>query len=143
MIRFSYDPVGGELLYSFSEHYYYAPDYIIQKLNLKTGESVELGEGTHPVWSPDRSRIAYVRGDGIYTMGAGGENPTLLWSGDWHNPFSPWTPTPRWSPDGKWITYFDCKKAECYRDFTIFRIPSDGGAPQEIVTGGMNASWKP
>ena len=78
------------------------------------------------VWSPDRARLAYFsveKGDPIYVADGDGGNPRRIFfseSGD-HNHFL------AWSPDGRWIYFAHGRQS--VSEFDMWRIPSDGGAP--------------
>jgi Tol biopolymer transport system component len=59
-------------------------------------EGALVGAGTQPAWSADGSRLAFVRGGGLYVAGAHGENPRRVASQ---------ASSPAWSPDGRRLVY--------------------------------------
>jgi tricorn protease len=89
-------------------------------------------------WSPDGTRIAYVRGRGdLWSADAQGQNARKL--------FASWNaPDYNWSPDGKWFVY-----AQSDNDFNrdIWLMPSDGsGKPFNLSRHPYNESnpvWSP
>lgn len=156
------DPTTQELLYGFVENYLGRlkdlngnlfssnedPSFHIIKLNLQTGDRMDLGEGINPSWSQDATQIAYIGFEGLYTMGANGDSPILLqeeYFFDQRYPpkFSINAPIPRWSPDGRWLLYHGCNQSNCESGYSIYKIPTNGGAAQILVSGGMNPNWKP
>jgi len=85
-------------------------------------------------WSPDGTRIVYVRpgetrGDAIVIADANGGNPRDLVSarGGWH------THWPAWSPDGRFVYFFQTIATWNGEPSEIFRVPASGGEPQIIV----------
>ena len=82
-------------------------------------------------WSPDGSRIVFDTAlDGnhdIYVISAGGGRPVRLTT-------APGLDGPGdWSADGQWIYYASEAKGGVWN---IWRIPSDGGSPEQITTQG-------
>ncbi len=83
--------------------------------------------------SPDRQRIAYVQSygfqiDEIYTIKADGSGPSrFIASGAF----------PSWSPDGKWIAFFDNNslKKKYLDDLSLPTIT--------VASGGFNPFWSP
>jgi TolB protein len=75
------------------------------------GAAKMLGEGVFPVWSPDGSRVAFLRDSQLYVMNADGGGVRQLTSGDKINSYSEyagWSDPPiGWSPDGTRIDYVD------------------------------------
>jgi WD40 repeat protein len=55
-----------------------------------TGAMRTLGLASEPAWSPDGSKLAYVRGGQVYVAGSDGSGETLVGPGE----------DPAWSPDG-------------------------------------------
>lgn len=66
------------------------------------GEPRQLTRGTHPQWSPDGKRIAFLRNRtaAIYVIDADGGRATRL-EGD--KPVWPEPAAGAWSPDGRWL----------------------------------------
>lgn len=78
--------------------------YTLLRLDPASGESQELGQvevpWLHtPLWSPDRSRLAYIAaGRGLVIAGPGGEDPRLVAAGDTSIPLA-------WSPAGTRLAF--------------------------------------
>ncbi len=85
-------------------------------------------------WSPDGTRIVYVRpgetrGDAIVVADANGGSSRELVSarGGWH------THWPAWSSDGKFVYFFQTIATWNGEPSEIFRVPASGGEPQIVV----------
>jgi len=109
--------------------------------NGKTRRLLQLGDAAWPRWSPDGSRIAFVRlGDAysdLYVASSDGRDIRQLTRN--RPAFTPgsyqyvqnavWALSPAWSPDGTAIVYVsDLNTVKNY----LWLIPSDGGTPQRI-----------
>lgn len=87
-----------------------------------------------PAWSPDASRIAFARGDSIYTVNADGSNITKVASAE------RFANDPAWSPNGRRIVFDGLD--------TIYVVDADGSDRTLILDGtpgsgpGMPA-WSP
>lgn len=90
-------------------------------------DEVELGEGFLPAYSPDGSKIAFVKGNGetsdIYVMNADGSQKTKLTNGGYNV-------GPAFSPDGKSIAY-----ARDENGFHIFTMDADGKNKKQLDLG--------
>ena len=101
-----------------------------------------LADDDSPSWSPDGSRIAFVReappepgnekDNDIYVIDArAGATPKQLT--DFVGPDGG---RPAWSPDGKWIAFTrgDEPRFSAYHLNKLTVVPSDGSAPARVVT---------
>lgn len=93
--------------------------------NLETGETTLLGNGYQPAFSPDGSKIAYVKyasnakSCSIWTMDIDGGNQAQLTDAK-----SGFASKPCWSPDGKQIAFQATNKNK--KDADIYVINVDG-----------------
>jgi TolB protein len=112
--------------------------------------SSALSSGTfsdmHPSWSPDFTRIAFVRiswnglAYTLWTMLANGSSQRQLTHG------TSVVAEPAWSPDGKAIAFRG--SANGGRTFDLFVIGATGGAIRNVTrnpagVGALNPSWSP
>ncbi len=58
-----------------------------------------------PRWSPDGTKIVFIREGDLYIMGADGSNPLLIVAGGGSAFAVNSIKTPNWSPDGKFLFY--------------------------------------
>jgi Tol biopolymer transport system component len=77
-----------------------------------TGE-ILLADGNSPAWSPDGSKIAFLKEQDLYIMNSDGTNQHKLTSGV--------RGAPAWSPDGNYLAFKGFVTA-----YDIFRINSSG-----------------
>ena len=106
---------------------------------------------THPSWSPDGKRIAFIsRRDGhfigefgltseIYVIDADGGNEQRLTENRKHDS------SPSWSPDGKWIVFAADRKGDDV-NFEIYVMDADGGNLQRLTNNRVDdwsPSWSP
>jgi Tol biopolymer transport system component len=108
-----------------------------------TGDVAQLtmqGDSIFPRWSPDGTRIAFVRlagaGRGIYVMDADGSNLIQLTSPDRplrdHDMF--------WSPDSGAIVFTRGYLTEARHLGDVYVVPVTGGEPQLVISDSI-AAW--
>ena len=92
-----------------------------------------------PTWSPDGTKIAFVRGDSIsdvYVMNADGSGQQRLTDGQFP------VATPSWSPDGSRIAYARAPVFNGNPAFHIYVMNADGSNVREL-TSGSAMDWMP
>ena len=105
--------------------------------NLKTGETTLLGNGYQPCFSPDGSKIAYVKYSSdakscsIWTMNVDGSEQVQVTDAKQGYAFHP-----RWSPDGTKLVFQASKKDK--KDFDIYLIDTDGN---NLIQVTINQSY--
>lgn len=143
----SYSPDGKSLLYGLQTGELGFHVYHIMKMDVETRQTIEVGAGLSPSWSPDGKQIACLKTDGIYVMNADGSQSRQVLKHIFFDPTEPTdiidAPLPRWSPDGKWLVYHRCNKAECgLFDNTIFKLELSTGLETELAPAGLFPDWK-
>lgn len=143
---FSYFSSTQDLVYGLivDPDSYYTQYQLVLK-NLETGTTTNLAEGINPSWSPDGTRVAYIGMDGLFILDLSdpGSQTRQILSTPFFDPID--DPTPSWSPDGEWLVYHRCEAAGIctWKDATIYKISSSGGAEEAILQGGEYPSWRP
>lgn len=100
--------------------------------NLKTGETTLLGNGYMPCFSPDGTKIAYVKYSSdakscsIWTMNIDGTEQIQLTDAKKGYAYNP-----RWSPDGKHLIFQSSKKDK--KDFDLYIIDTDGNNLTQVT----------
>ncbi|MGN0205975.1 MAG: hypothetical protein ACI4BC_01910 [Muribaculaceae bacterium] len=100
--------------------------------NLKTGESILLGNGYQPSFSPDGKKIVYVKYSSdakscsIWIMDIDGNNPIQITDAKKGYAYHP-----RFSPDGKKIVFDSWKKDK--KDTDIYVIDIDGNNLTQVT----------
>jgi Tol biopolymer transport system component len=98
----------------------------IKVLDTETGWEVLLTKGTHPVWSPDGSRIAFLRDDNLWVMNIDGSQQTRL-----TNPRQPFVQEPFWLSDGPRLLFaYVPPMAE-----SVYLINPDGSGEVSLADG--------
>lgn len=100
--------------------------------NLETGETILMGNGYQPTFSPDGKLIAYVKYStdakscSIWTMNLDGDNQVQITDARKGYSFYP-----RWSPDGKKIVFQTSKKDK--KDADLYIVDIDGNNLTQIT----------
>lgn len=104
------------------------------------------GAEAHPVYSPDGSKIAFVRANDIWTMNADGTGQVAITGTE--GPDN----EPAWSPDGSQIVYVSNHNIPGTVPITtgpeLFVTPATGGAQRQVTNTPSNAAsgapqWSP
>ncbi|MFZ6027277.1 MAG: TolB family protein [Chloroflexota bacterium] len=137
----SLSPDKRSLLYTYQTGQGCDADYSIRKMDLETGNTVEIGKGQYPVWSPDGEKIAFFGLDGIDVMNAdGSQRQNLLLLFDTKNSSCPSVLRLSWSPDGKYIAYNRYEDAKARPNLYLLEIAT--GKEELIATGAMDPFWR-
>jgi len=110
--------------------------------------------GMHPAISPDQKLVVYdsLR-DGIHIMDINGENDRLIANFE-SNTYDAYggergiPPRPRWSSDGKKLTYHKCTALGIangctdINDYSIYIYNFVSQTESKIIDGGLNPSWR-
>ena len=130
-------PDGKELLYSAVLPGGAHSAYLWTKRADGNGMPSQLREGFNAVWSPDGTKVLFVKGSTdkgqarIWVMDANGGNPTQISVGtEKFNDIDP-----RWSPDGSKIVFAsDRGKVKGRNNYDIWLMDADGGNVTQLTT---------
>lgn len=115
----------------FALHTNSVPNGLICTVNEDGRQYTQNKEGTQPRWSPDGTKIIYVRRNAatkesqIWRMDANGSNQTQLTGGNWDE-------TPSYSPDGKHIVFVSVRGEK--KDLNIWVMKADGSGQTQLTT---------
>jgi hypothetical protein len=124
------------------------PLYQIVKVDMDTLTPTILDIGINPAISPDGTRIAYLKPNGIYIMNMDGTQSKIVIVRNFVNSQVAFgavdAPMPRWSADGEWLVYHRCEKYECpvVSDNAIYKVNLLSGIEENIIDGGVYPDWR-
>jgi hypothetical protein len=134
---------GDQVIFNFQNQA--LGTYQIKIMDINTGKiQNSLDGGENPSFSPDGTRIAYTKDDGIYIADVNGPNRQRLVSLSFPESFRlGLLPTPFWSPDGTLLIYHKCINQVCHdlSDFSIYKVDVTTGKQTKIVDGGLFPVW--
>ena len=107
--------------------------YQIKILDVESGEETLLARGSDPTWSPDGSRIAFIRDGNLYVIDVDGTGETKI-----TNPTQPFVASPHWLPDGSRLLFSFAPPFE----ESVYVISADGGADLKLADGYAPV-WSP
>ena len=139
----SWSPQGDRLVYSLPE------EQELTVVDVHTRQSLSLGRGSGPNWSPASNRILFVVVDSwpeppgpVFVINADGTDRRLI---------AETGGSPHWSPDGRRLAFSFIRQARCYDtgyqpEFVVVIQDEDGGNRQEhslLCEGvsGISAWW--
>lgn len=98
-----------------------------------TGMVRQLAAGGEPAWSPDGSKLAYVRDGEVYVANADGGGETAVGAGHY----------PSWSPDGSALAV---SRGDGFGILQVFVLHVSDGSATQLTFGTANAllpAWSP
>lgn len=142
----TWSPDGRRIVYSRRSGEKGAALWMADRDGRNERRITEGGETYHgsPVFSPDGTRIAFYADNGttsaIEVMRANGTGRRIVFAAgkNWY---------PRWSPDGRWLTYSAAAAEDDPDNIDLFAIPVSGeGRPVRLASSAAReseGSWRP
>ena len=139
----SLSPDGDEFVFLYSRDEY-GDTFELWKAGIGGEDAARLVAGhsyTQPAWSPDGTRIAFVRTPEVSASDSGcgdrGDLVVIDRDGGDEQLLAKGTDAPKWSPDGRRLVFMsDCGP-------TISTVSADGGSPKVLVRDGYHPLWSP
>jgi hypothetical protein len=141
---------SGDLLYGFVRNPFTASaQYEIVQFNQVSGSEKIITDGLNPSWSPDYSKFAFIRNDGIYLMEMkSGEITRIverpIYFSDLSFSLDERTPTIAWSNDGAYLLYefiINDSSFGKYSDYSIYLYQLETGTETLISESGRYPAW--
>jgi Tol biopolymer transport system component len=133
----SWSPDGKEIAYAHGTAYYDASQIHVSNADGTSARRAtpdSTGWNWHAAWSPDGKKISFTRcvsTCSIYAMELSSLVLTLVSGAG--------SQEAEWSPDGKWLVLTVYGGGTGSIDY----VPSTGGTPRVIFSGGFRPSWRP
>ena len=145
-------PDGSQLAYASDRNGSGELDIWVQPVGEERPSRItsEPGDELEPSFSPTGESIAFAKGEagGIYVVSAGGGVPRMLVP-------TPRARTPRFSPDGRWLTYWTglpvwvptvVSGSAAGATAALFVVPEEGGSSRQLAPNFAHArfgTWSP
>jgi Tol biopolymer transport system component len=127
----AWSPDGGSIAFAEASETPSATQ--IHVVDIERGTETALGRGSDPVWSPDGSRLAFLRDGNLWLMNRDGGQQTRL-----TNPSQPFVAEPAWTSDGSHLLFSFVPPFAA----SIYLIDPDGSNETNIADGWLPV-WSP